>query len=102
MCLDCWEDEGKPYRVTNAVRKWAPKFGAADEFGALHIVVGDWNLEDRDLEFCLNQADITTEEIMLMKAMQLMTREERWATAILGQHPEVATNMVISDGERRD
>lgn len=90
MCLNCWEEEGKPYKVTDAVREWAPKFGAADEFGALHIVVSDWNLEDENLEFCKNYEGVTPDEVALMEAMQRMTWEERWATAILGQYPEEA------------
>jgi hypothetical protein len=93
MCLGCWEEEGRPYKVTDAVRKLAPKFQAADGWGPLHVVVEDWNLDDNNLECCrscITSVDLETykDEIALIEAMQAMTWEERWATAILAEDPE--------------
>lgn len=87
MCLGCWEEEDRPFKMTDAVREWAPKFAEADHWGAMHIVVEDWNLEDHNIEFCLNQPEVTPDEIALCKALQAMTWEERWATAITSDDP---------------
>ncbi len=88
MCLGCWEQEDKPFKVTEAVKKWAPVFAETNPYGAMHIVVDDWNLEDGNLEFCRNYEGVTPREIDLIDAMQAMTWEERWATAILAEDPE--------------
>jgi hypothetical protein len=44
MCLNCWDEEGRPFKVTEAVKRWAPRFGETNPYGAMHIVVDDWNL----------------------------------------------------------
>jgi hypothetical protein len=90
MCMGCWEEEGKPFKMTDAVREWAPKFAEANEFGALHIVVDDWNLDDENIEFCRSQPDITQAEIALCEALQVMSWEERWAVAITSEDPDFA------------
>lgn len=87
MCLGCWDEEGRPWNASDQARRWAPKFGEADEFGPLHIIVSDWNLEDGNIAFCRGQSP-SAEEIELLDALQGMTREERWATAILADHPD--------------
>lgn len=86
MCLGCWEEEGKPFAVTDAVRAWAPKFREADPFGALHIVVEDWNLDDENIAYCRRRAD--ADETALLDALQSMSEGERWATAILAEQPD--------------
>lgn len=90
MCLGCWEREGRPYEVTDAVKRWAPVFAETNGWGAMHIVIEDWNLDDGNLEFCRGQPEVTPDEIKLIDAMQAMTWEERWATAFLAEDPEFA------------
>ena len=85
MCLGCWDEEGRPFKMSDAVREWAPKFEEASSWGAMHIVREDWNLDDGNIEFCLTQPDITPSEIDLCKALLAMTIEERWATAITSE-----------------
>ena len=41
MCLGCWEEEGRPFKMTDTVREWAPKFEEANGWGAMHIVRED-------------------------------------------------------------
>jgi hypothetical protein len=41
------------------------RINTANSFGALHIVVGDGNMDDENIEFCLKQPEITLEEIKL-------------------------------------
>jgi hypothetical protein len=87
MCLGCWIEEGRPFKVTEAVNQWAPKFGQANPSAALHVVIDDWNLDDGNLEFCRHEPDVKPDEIELIDALQSMTWEERWATAILAEDP---------------
>lgn len=88
MCLGCWQEEGRPFGITDAVKKWAPVFREIDPYGAMHIVVDDWNLDDDNLKFCRNYVGVTQQEIELIDAMLAMTIEERWATAILSDEPD--------------
>jgi hypothetical protein len=71
--------------MTDTVREWAPKFAEVNHLGAMHIVVEEWNLEDGHIKFCRNQIDATQAEIDLCNALQAMTWEERWATAITSE-----------------
>lgn len=87
MCMGCWEDAGRPYKASDAALEWAPRFEAADHFGALHIVVEDWNLDDDNIAFCRTQ-NPTPDEVALLDALQAMSTEERWACAILGEDPK--------------
>jgi hypothetical protein len=86
MCLDCWDNEGRPFKVTPAVERWAPKFAEANPFGPLHAVVDDWNLGDGNIQYC--RAAASPAEVELIDALHAMTWEERWATAILGDYPD--------------
>jgi hypothetical protein len=92
MCLACWEEEGRPFKVTEAVKRWAPVFAETNGFGAMHVVIEDWNLEDGNLEFCRACDGVTPREIELIDAIQAMTWEERWATAILAEDPGFTTS----------
>lgn len=87
MCLGCWEDAGKPWFVSEEVKKWAPVFGQANHYGPCHIVVDDWNLEDDHIDFCLGLKP-NDEEIALLKALKAMTINERWTTAVMGDYPD--------------
>jgi len=87
MCLGCWEKEGKPFEWTENVRRWREPFATADEFGPLHIVVSDWNLDDEEIQYCFERASDTSERD-LCAALLAMSTGERWATAILAQYPD--------------
>lgn len=86
MCYGCWIDEGKPSNVTPSVLKAAPMIQEADEFGAMHIVVSDWNLEDDNVRFCLAEARLTPEERILGSLLLDMPYIER------------VTAMALADG----
>jgi hypothetical protein len=85
--MGCWEEEGRPFKMTDTVREWAPKFAEADHFGPLHIIVEDWNLEDDNIEYCRNLPQSGPADIALCEALQAMTWEERWAVAITSDDP---------------
>jgi hypothetical protein len=84
--MGCWEDEGRPWRLTPAVERWAPVFREVDPFGECHIVVEDWNLDDDCIRYCLGRATDHVER-GLCEALLAMDEGERWATAILAEQP---------------
>lgn len=61
MCRTCYEDYGSPAIVTDATRAAADCIHRLYEVhgagGHLHIVVDDWNLEDGDLDWCINKME---------------------------------------------
>lgn len=71
----------------------------ADEFGGLHIVVADGNVEDEDVEFCITQTDspLTDEERLL--AEDLLYREEE--IRALAYWLSSAPGEFVADLERR-
>lgn len=52
MCYGCWQDAGFPYIVNDATRQAVYLIGKVDNYGNLHIVVDDWNMEDECIEAC--------------------------------------------------
>ena len=60
MCISCWREEGSHQIVNEKVKQAAELIGKIYEIpegsvGALaHIVVDDWNLDDTNIDFCLN------------------------------------------------
>ena len=84
--MGCWEDEGRPWLASELAKQWAPAFAAANHFGALHIVVEDWNLDDDDIAFC-RASTVDPADIALADALQKMSVPERWACAILSEEP---------------
>lgn len=88
MCINCWHEEGRPYEFSDLARQWAPKFADANKFGALHVVVEDWNLDDNSLDFCRSYEGVTADEVELIDALKSMSEPERWATALNADYPD--------------
>ncbi len=61
MCESCWAEYGKPQIDNPKVREAAAIAHAfADRdlyYGNLHIITDDWNIEDKDLDFCQGLID---------------------------------------------
>jgi hypothetical protein len=60
VCYGCYEEYGKP-EITNerveAAAALVTKIYEYNRVGSnLHIVTDDWNLEDNNIDFCLNAA----------------------------------------------
>ena len=59
MCYDCWKEAGSPAIITEETLRVAELIGNIYDHslsgGDAHIVVDDWNLQDGDIAFCLNQ-----------------------------------------------
>ena len=96
MCIHCWEDEGRPYELTDAVRAWTKTFADTNKFGAMHIVVEDWNLDDESIGYCRYDNRVTESELSLCNAMLAMREGERWALAINADEPDFARSLAIS------
>ncbi len=65
----------------------------ANSFGPLHIVVGDGNLEDEHIEFCLEQPGITPEEETLAEDLLYSEEALRHFAWWLTDHPEARAQL---------
>lgn len=79
MCVGCWEEEGSPSIVNERVVATAELLKRCHSYGACHIVVEDWNLEDEHIEHCLSEPQIDADEIAAMNALQALSLEERYS-----------------------
>lgn len=90
MCEGCWIEAGSPAIDTPSVRRLAALTDAAErageEFGALHIVISDWNVEDEHLLWCIgpeNSADVAlTPEGAAFAAFALQLSEVERTSAL--------------------
>ena len=86
MCEACWNNSGRPELRTPEIEAVAKLIEAADPYGALHIVVDDWNLEDDHIQFCRAEDRATDDERALCDRLLAMTLKER------------ASAMALADG----
>ena len=90
MCIECYEKYGSPSIINELTRRAAKLIEAVYEFNAAggnaHIVVEDWNLDDGDIDFCLDEvktnrrgdsADKLNAERQCLEALKALTLEER-------------------------
>jgi hypothetical protein len=83
MCYGCWEDEGCPAIDNDSVRKAAEAAHELDPFGAFHIVVEDWNVDDGNIEFCMKEDDATEQELAWGRLLLSMSFDERLSALAL-------------------
>lgn len=83
MCYGCWQEEGKPVKMTPSVIEIAPLLREADEFGAMHIAVSDWNFDDEDIEICRECHTATPDEKELCSRLLALDIEERLSAMAL-------------------
>ena len=63
MCYGCYQEAGKPAVINEKTKRAAELINEIyeqDDCGAggyAHIVVDDWNLDDSDIDFCINEAN---------------------------------------------
>jgi len=84
MCIDCWDEAGRPWLRTEKVDAWASRFAETDRFGPLHIVVEDWNFDDEDILFC-RKAAVQQDDIDLCDALLSMSLAERYTVAMMAE-----------------
>lgn len=81
MCCGCYEEYGSPNARHEETDRLVELLPSVNPFGALHIVVDDWNLEDEHIEFCKGQPDAEDIDLEVADIMLRMTVEQR-ATAM--------------------
>lgn len=97
MCMDCWENYGSPRLDTDAVRvvvgliEQVYDYNAAG--GGAHIVLDDWNIEDDDIRWCIDNlsecSEAGPERVVTMECL----------SALLGLTlPERASALAMVDG----
>lgn len=72
-----------------AMRELAVEMCRMNEFGALHIVVADGNMEDDHIRFCLEQPSITSEETDFARKLLDIPEEQRFMVYALTNCPDV-------------
>lgn len=77
MCYGCYIEAGSPTVMSQAVLAIAPRLRKADPYGACHIVVSDWNLEDEHIEFCRDEPEASDEDRTLMTDLLALSEDER-------------------------
>lgn len=78
MCYGCYEEAGKPLPNDEA-RALGERLREIDEFGGCHVVVGDWNLDDRNIDFCMAYETTTDAEREVMAALKALPEAQRYA-----------------------
>lgn len=71
----------------------AARIDAANDSGALHIVVSDGNMEADDIEFCLKLPNITADEVSLANDLIASEEELRVFAFWLSSHPEARVQL---------
>lgn len=87
MCEQCYRVYGSP-APDDAARAAAPIIAKADNFGALHIAVEDWNLEDDNIAWLAGPENAdhprwNDDERAALKALQSLTLAQRAAALAL-------------------
>lgn len=75
MCELC--DDTFARTLTLEVGRAAFMAQQIDAFGAFHIVVDDCNVEDENIEFCMNLEDCTPAERRFGEILLSMTEDDR-------------------------
>lgn len=89
MCISCWRQHGAPTIDNPKVRAWAFAAGLVDPFGAAHIVVEDFNVEDEHLHLCAQDERVTPlEAAWLAAGLGLSIPERASALGLFGGYWE--------------
>lgn len=91
MCCGCWKEAGSPRTDNEKVHALAARIEDIYDFGALHIIVDDWNLENSHIDFCEKEieTDLDSSESEKQKEreflalMREMTLDERYSAFAL-------------------
>lgn len=84
MSYACWEDYGRPACDTPEVRRAAKLIEDADDCGALHLLVADWNATKGDIAFCRHD-NPTADEVVLLDLLKSMPHQHRIAALALAE-----------------
>lgn len=88
MCCGCWKEAGSPKIDSESVFRLAALTQNIDEFGHLHIIVDDMNVEDSHIDMCAKSVDENSKEESAnerqqereyLQLMRTMTVSERYS-----------------------
>ena len=82
MCMGCWQDHGSPTVMPFDGEALAEAANEIDHFGAFHIVVEDFNIEDVHIQSCVDDDEAGDFEKAWGRRMLELTLAER--AAVLG------------------
>ena len=98
MCYGCFEEYG-PAVVTPAAIAAAKLVDAVYEIhpvgGRAHVVVDDWNLDDSNIDFCLNEPELDEVCRTALLALKNLPMPERVAAMAL--HDKFITEDYVHD-----
>jgi hypothetical protein len=98
MCYGCYEEAGRPAIITPTTQGMAELIQRLYDMpdgcvgGHAHIVLDDWNLEDGDIDYCLEVAkenkhgydpEQVSLEITILTHLKRMTEDERYSSLAL-------------------
>lgn len=83
MCQGCWEEAGSPSMWSPKIAALAEAAASIDHYGAFHIVVEDWTLEDESLDFCLAEDRLLPPERDWLLGLQALTEPQRYSAMVL-------------------
>ena len=78
MCEGCYEEAGSPI-PTEEAKAVGIRLRDVDDFGGCHIVRSDWNLEDENIDSCINYELTTDAEREVMLALKALPEDQRYA-----------------------
>ena len=62
MCCGCWEENGADTIVTDEIRALVALAERVNPFGCAHVVVEDDNIEDHNIDSCIQDCEADTTE----------------------------------------
>jgi hypothetical protein len=100
MCIGCWIEAGSPRIINEATRQAAKlindfyELPGASSGGDAHIVIDDWNLEDSNIEYCIESAkknefnnsdECQKACLVLLVFLKTLSLEERYSAMALSE-----------------
>jgi hypothetical protein len=93
MCCGCYAEAGAPKIDNDNVRRLAALKPNIYEFGSLHVIVDDWNLDDSHIKFCRAEVDKDRESSPIAKRrehefldlIEQMTSAERYSAFAIAE-----------------
>jgi hypothetical protein len=85
MCFGCYLEAGSP-APNDEAKAIGIRLRDVDAFGGCHIVVSDWNLEDDNIDFCIDYPTTTDAEREIMRALKVLPDDQRYAAMAVADH----------------
>jgi len=79
VCEGCWREYGSPREINARVLEASRLAEKCDEYGPLHILIDDWNLENDHFPFLRAEAEKVgaKDDLALLDMLAPMSEDER-------------------------